>query len=1175
LNTQNGLRKSGLKIVGNVPWGTHFCQFYRTQGDLTDILVPYFKGGLENNEFCLWIITGPLSADDAKKAMKSALPNFDQFLADGQIEIVPYDKWYLKKGVFDSAGLVQGWMDKLDQALGRGYDGLRLAGDNSWLEPGDWSGFIDYEAEINDAIGSCRMLAVCTYSLEKCGATEIIDVVQSHQFALVKRADEWELIESSERRRIMEEHQQAFESLQRSEAKYRSLFENLIDGFAYHKIILDQSGKPVDYVFLEVNDAFEKLTGLKRKDIIGKAVTEVLPGIEKDPADWIGRYGKVALTGEDIRFEQYAEPLNKWYSVSAYSPMKNYFVAVFEDITVRKRSEKTLRESHGELEARVQEATAELNETIKTLSAERKRFNEVLDVLPAYVVLLTPDYYVPFANRFFRGRFGESHGRRCFEYLFDRSEPCEICDTFKVLKTMEPHRWEWTGPDGRDYDIFDFPFTDADGSTLILEMGIDITERKQAEAELEQHRNHLEELVQQRTSALEAANKQLQKEMAERKQAEEAILQAKDEWERTFNSVPDMIAILDNQHRIKRVNEAMANRLGLEAGQCAGLPCYKYVHGLSEPPDFCPHTRTLKDGVQHIEEVHEDRLGGDFMVSTSPLLDGEGKMFGSVHVARDITEQKRVQESLRHALGELQQRQTEIRALLEASRAVIEQRSFEDTARLIFDSCKKLVGATAGYIALLCEDGTENEVIFLDAGGLSCTVDPSLPMPVRGLRSVAYRTGKAVYENDFPNSEWVELLPPGHAVLDSALFAPLMIGGEAIGLLGLANKPGGFSESDTRLAAAFSELAAMALHNSRLFELLRESEGRLRSHVENSPMAVVECDADLIVTRWAGEAEKIFGWNEAEVVGKKIADLNMIYEEDIPVVERVLAQLADGVTGHLVSSNRNHTKDGRVIYCEWYNSVLLNADGDMASVMSLVLDVTERKKAEELKDEFIGMVSHELKTPLTVLTGAVHTSMSEDLPSADRNLLLQDAAKGVEKLNEIVDNLLELSRLEGDRLALEKQLTDVDSIVRELINRFRKESPIHRFQMEIASEIPPVLADKIRVERILHNLLDNAVKYSPRGGEVTVSAQQQDAEIVISVKDRGIGISPEGQSRLFERFERLEALSKHGIQGVGLGLNVCRLLAEAHGGEIWVESAPDKGSTFYFSLPLAKPESAD
>jgi PAS domain S-box-containing protein len=120
----------------------------------------------------------------------------------------------------------------------------------------------------------------------------------------------------------------------------------------------------------------------------------------------------------------------------------------------------------------------------QAIQAERQRANDMLETLPGYLALLTPDYHLTFANRFFRERFGESQGRRCYEYLFKRSEPCEICETYKVLSTMKPGRWEWTGPDGRNYDVYDYPFTDTDGSTMILEMGIDITEQKQAEAQI-------------------------------------------------------------------------------------------------------------------------------------------------------------------------------------------------------------------------------------------------------------------------------------------------------------------------------------------------------------------------------------------------------------------------------------------------------------------------------------------------------------------------------------------------------------------------------------------------------------------------------------------------------------------------------------------------------------------
>lgn len=231
------------------------------------------------------------------------------------------------------------------------------------------------------------------------------------------------------------------------------------------------------------------------------------------------------------------------------------------------------------------------------------------------------------------------------------------------------------------------------------------------------------------------------------------------------------------------------------------------------------------------------------------------------------------EESLQETLRDLRRRQAEISALLEGSRAVLEHREFQDAARAIFDSCKKLIGASSGYVALLSADGKENDVLFLDSGGLECTVDPELPMPIRGLREEAYRGGEAVYDNDFSHSRWVGLLPEGHVGLQNVLFAPLLIEEKAMGVLGIANKPGGFNDNDARMASAFGELAAIALRNSRILESLENSEERFRSLAQSINDGIVASDNSGKIVFWNEAAERMFGYSAAEMIGRPLTSI--------------------------------------------------------------------------------------------------------------------------------------------------------------------------------------------------------------------------------------------------------------------------------------------------------------
>ena len=193
----NSLRTVGIAGIESAPWGTHFCHFYQTKEGLIDLLVPYFKAGLENNEFCLWVLSDSLDENGAREAMRKAVPQFDRYLQNGQMEIISHAEWYLKGGVFNLQLLIQEWIDKLNnRALPRGYDGMRATGDYIKIAKTSWKDFAQYEEALDKAIQKNKMLVLCTYALDKCVAPTVIEVVRTHAFAFVEYMGAWYRMQS-------------------------------------------------------------------------------------------------------------------------------------------------------------------------------------------------------------------------------------------------------------------------------------------------------------------------------------------------------------------------------------------------------------------------------------------------------------------------------------------------------------------------------------------------------------------------------------------------------------------------------------------------------------------------------------------------------------------------------------------------------------------------------------------------------------------------------------------------------------------------------------------------------------------------------------------------------------------------------------------------------------------
>lgn len=226
----NMMRRAGIDVVGDIPWGTHFCLFYDTKADLLETLVCYCKAGLQSHEFCLWVVAPPVTREDALEALRQAVPSFDSYLPDGGIEIVPARDWYLPDGTFDLNRVIAGWNETLRRASARGYVGVRVTGDTAWLERKHWKDFCEYEDALNESIANQRLAVLCTYPLAACGAQEILDVVRTHEFAVTKRRGSWDVIETAgykkaktEIKRLNEELEQRV--IERTEALQKAIEE--------------------------------------------------------------------------------------------------------------------------------------------------------------------------------------------------------------------------------------------------------------------------------------------------------------------------------------------------------------------------------------------------------------------------------------------------------------------------------------------------------------------------------------------------------------------------------------------------------------------------------------------------------------------------------------------------------------------------------------------------------------------------------------------------------------------------------------------------------------------------------------------------------------------------------------------------------------------------------------
>lgn len=339
--------------------------------------------------------------------------------------------------------------------------------------------------------------------------------------------------------------------------------------------------------------------------------------------------------------------------------------------------------------------------------------------------------------------------------------------------------------------------------------------------------------------------------------------------------------------------------------------------------------------------------------------------------------------------------------------------------------------------------------------------------------------------------------------------------------------------------------------------------------VEASPDGVVIVDPDRNVLRINHVMAEVAGISAPEATGMACSELFGCHADgealtcgDVCPFERAFggSEPVEDVT----IESRNGSEVNRLV-----GSFTKASAGNDSFAVGSLRDITSAKEMEELQDDFVSIVSHELRGPLTAIKGFVQTLLrkSDQLPEETREEFLVTIDQQADYLNQLVEDLLNVSRIDSKRLGTQAKEIDLPGRVDRLVNDFRPKWGGRKVIVTSEAGLPMVEGDPKKVDEILINLIDNAIKYSPEGGEVRVTVNADDGHIVVSIEDSGIGIAPDDAARLFQKFHRIATPETAEIGGTGLGLYIVKGLVEAHGGRIWLDSAPGVGTTFTFTLP--------
>ena len=546
-----------------------------------------------------------------------------------------------------------------------------------------------------------------------------------------------------------------------------------------------------------------------------------------------------------------------------------------------------------------------------------------------------------------------------------------------------------------------------------------------------------------------------------RRRAEATILESKEQWERTFDTVPDLIAVVDTDHRFVQVNRAMAEHLGMTPDECVGKTCHQHIHGTDAPPPYCPHSLTIKDEQEHQVEIHEDRLGGDFLLTTTPLRDSEGVLTGSVHVAHDVTAHKKAEEKLRRR-AEFEQVISQV-----SSRFIrLGSENLDDGIRQALEQIGRFADADRSYVFLLREDGRtlDNTHEWCREG-----IEPRIEsLQGVGLDGLPFAASKLRNLEDI-HIPCVALLGP-EAAAEKVLF-------ESQGIQSLV--------------------------------LVPMASGGI-------PRGFLGVGSDRTAKSWPDDTV-------------------------------ALARIVSEVFTHSLERKR--------------------------AEITLAKAKTAAEAANQAKSAFLANMSHEIRTPMTAILGYTDLLLDRDATEDERSSCAQIIQRNGKALLELINDILDLSKIEAGKMWLERTRCSPAKLVDEVtaLMQVRAEARGLTLVADAATALPQTIeTDPTRLRQILINLIGNAIKFTA-SGEVRITSRlvrPPDAlpQMEFAVSDTGIGLADDEILRLFKPFTQADTSTTRRFGGTGLGLAISKRLADMLGGGILVESQLGRGSTFTVSI---------